>query len=102
MMMKLFKKKNNFKKKDFVFNPNLYWRIALFCMLIIITLSSFFGYHLFTQINQEPVLPVAQDDGQIPTVDKDRILKVLQYFSIREQKSSEILNSPSPVIDPSL
>jgi hypothetical protein len=101
MKIKFFKKENNFKKKDFTFNPNLYWKLAVGGALVIVLLSSFFGYRLFTQINQEPVLSATNVGGQIPMVKKDRIEKVLNYFSAREQKSTEILNSPSPVVDPS-
>jgi len=54
------------------------------------------------QINQEPVLPASNESGQIPTVDKARIEKVLNYFSTREKESTQILSSPASVVDPSL
>ena len=101
MKIKLFKKKNNFKKKDFQLNPNLYWKLALGCALIMILFSFFFGYRLFTQINEDAVPSNAIDSGQVPIVSKDRIGKDLNYFSDREKKSEEIINSPSPLVDPS-
>jgi len=36
------------------------------------------------------------------TVKKERLEKVLEYFSTRETTSAEILNSPPLVVDPSL
>jgi len=102
MKINFLKKKNNFKKKDFVFNPNLYWKITIFGIFILMILSFFFGYYLFKQTNQEIVLQLTDNGEQIPTIDKDRIAKVLNYFSERDTKSNQIINSPSPVVDPSL
>jgi cell division protein FtsW (lipid II flippase) len=98
----LFKKEKSFKKKDFTFHSNFYWRIILLCTTIIIILSFIFSYNLYIQISEEPVLPIENNDGQFPLVNKDRIDKVLNYFSEREKKSIEILNSPASVVDPSL
>jgi len=102
MKINFFKKENNFEKKDFTFRPNFYWRIILFGTTIILFLSFIFSYHLFKQINQESVLLPTNEDGQSGTINKDRILKVLNYFSEREKNSIRILNSPAPVVDPSL
>jgi len=102
MKIEFFKKGNNFKKKSSVINPNLYWKFALLATFIMIILAFLFGYYFFRQINQELVLPTTNNGEQVPTVNKDHILKVLNYFSEREQKSKEILSSPSPVVDPSL
>jgi hypothetical protein len=102
MQIKLFKKRNNFKKKDFILNSNLYWRIAISGAFGLILLSFSFGLYLFLQINQESVLPETNGSTQTPMVNKDRISKVLNYFSEREKKSAEILNSPVPIVDPSL
>ncbi|MDD5721008.1 MAG: hypothetical protein PHT16_00980 [Candidatus Pacebacteria bacterium] len=98
----LFKKEKSFKKKDLTFHSSLYWRIILFVAAIIILLSFIFGYRLFLQINQDPALPIGDNSGQLPLVNKDRIDKALNYFSERESKSTEILNSPAPIVDPSL
>lgn len=102
MKITLFKKENSFKKKDFTFHPNLYWKIVLISAVIIILLSFIFSYRLFVQINQEPVLSFTNENGQLPIVNEDRIEKVLNYFSEIEKNSNQILNSPSPVVDPSL
>jgi len=41
MKIELFKKENSLKKKNFQFNPNLYWRMALLGAFIITILSCF-------------------------------------------------------------
>ena len=102
MKIKFFKKENNFKKKDFTLNPNFYWKIAVMFIFFSTVLSFFFGYRLFIKINQESILPITNNDEQLPIVNEDRIEKVLNYFSEREIKSNQILNSPAPVVDPSL
>jgi hypothetical protein len=102
MKIEFFKKRNNFKKKKSDFNPNFYWELSIFTAFVIMIASFFFGYYLFTQINQEPTSSTINTDGQVPTVDKNRIENDLNYFSEREQKSTDISNSPSPVVDPSL
>jgi hypothetical protein len=102
MKFNFFKRENSLKKKDFSFNANLYWKLVLSCTIVIIIFSFFFGHYLFVKINQEPTIPVANDGGQVPTVKEDDIAKVLNYFSDKEKKSTDILNSPAPVVDPSL
>ncbi len=100
-MIKFFKTKKNFKKK--VFNPNFYWVLLIYGTLFLSLLFLFFGYYLFRQISKEPVLGTTTlDYQQIKTVKKERIDAVLKYFSEREKKSNQILNSPSPLVDPSL
>lgn len=102
MKITLFKKQNNFKKKDFTFHLNFYWRIILLCAVVMIFLSFLFGYRLFVKISQKPILQFPNENGVAYVVNQDYILKALNYFSEREKKSNKILNSPSPVVDPSL
>ena len=102
MKITFFKKENSFKKKDFKLDSNFYWKIAVGIAFCSILFAIFFGFSFYIQISREPVLPASSDGGQVPTVRKDRIEKALNYFSTKEQKSNEILNSPSPLIDPSL
>lgn len=101
-LSKLFKKEKKFKKKDFVFNAYFYWKLAVLGAFFLMILSFVFGYYLFTKINQEPDLSEFSVGGQVPTVNKNRISEVFRIFSEREKKSAEILNSPAPVVDPSL
>jgi hypothetical protein len=101
MKINIFKKRNNFKKKNSAPNPSTYWELVIFGVFFVMILSFFFGYYTFTQINKESDTPTVKDNGQVPTVNKDRIENVLNYFSNRAQKSTQILNSPVPVVDPS-
>ncbi len=102
MYLKIFKNKKSFKKEGFHTNPNISWEFIL-CIAFALVLASFiFGFYLFKQTNQESTLPAMGGNGQVRAVSKDRILKVLNYFSEREKKSAEILNSPAPIVDPSL
>lgn len=96
------KKEKKFDKKDFTFNADFYWKIILLCATVIILLSFVFSYRFFMQINKEYVLPVVNDNQEFLKISKDRIEKTLNYFSEKEKKSTEILNSPAPVVDPSL
>jgi hypothetical protein len=102
MKINFFKKENNFKKKDFSFNTNFYWKLAVAVASVGVLWAFFFGYNLFMQINQESSFLSANPGTQIPTVDQNRLNKDLNYFSDRQRKSADILNSPSPVVDPSL
>ncbi len=102
MKIDFFKKENSFKKKDFIFHSNLCWIIVFTIAIVIILFSFIFNYRLFIQMNEEPVLSSTNDNGQLPLVNQNRIEKVLNIFSERENNSQQILNSISPVVDPSL
>ncbi len=104
IMMKFFKREKKFKKENesLWLKINVYWRLAVLFMFVVISLSSFFGYYFFIQISKEPMLPIPKTSGKTETIKKERIDKVLEYFSTRAQKSNQIINSPAPLIDPSL
>ncbi|OGI79115.1 hypothetical protein A3F19_02865 [Candidatus Nomurabacteria bacterium RIFCSPHIGHO2_12_FULL_37_29] len=101
-MIKFFKKEQNFKKESLWLNINFYWKLFVCIIFITIILASFFGYYFFMQINKEFTPIVDDDGGRAETIKKERIEKVLEYFSLRKQKSSQILKSPSSIVDPSL
>ena len=102
MKIKLFKKQNNFKKKDFVFHLNFYWRIIILCAIVMVFSSFLFGYRFFVKINQRPVSQFTNKESMADALNQNNILKALNYFSEKERRSNEILNSPSMVVDPSL
>ncbi len=103
MSIKIFKKQKNFRKKtDLFLSPEVYWRFFLGIEFLLTLTSLFFGWHLFRQVNKEFVLPSENVVSKIEMVKKARINKALEYFSAREKKSAEILNSHSPISDPSL
>src|SRR3989344_1891476 len=103
-MKKFFKKQKSFQKKkeSFWLNINLYWKLAVCFVFVMDVVAYFFGYYLFVRVNKEFILPHGAESGQVKTVKKERIDKILEYFSSRKQRSAEILNSPAPVVDPSL
>ena len=102
-MKNFFKKEKKFKKEEesIWLDLNFSWRIAV-ALMFLGSLSAFwFGYYFFTKINEEPA--ASKVEGTFTeTVQKEAIQKKLEYFSAREKKSAEILNSPSPIVDPSL
>ena len=101
MEIKFLKKKKKFRKGGLGIKPDLYWRYILYITFVLIFIFCIFGLYLFIKTSQEPILPIANVNGQ-DTIKKERINKVLEYFTEREKKSTEILNSPSPIVDPSL
>ena len=102
MKIEILKTKKNFKKGGFHTNPNVSWEVLLFIALILILLSFVFGFYLFRQINKEFILSDSENNSQTKVIKKERIQKVLEYFSERQKKSAEMLNSPAPIVDPSL
>ena len=104
MQIKFFKKEKNFTKEEdsLWLHVNLYWGLAVLFVFAGSVFASWFGYHLFTKINEEPITPPENASSQIETVKKETIDKELQYFREREKKSAEIINFPSPIVDPSL
>lgn len=104
MQIKFFKKEKNFKKdkESLWLNINLCWKLAVGFMFLVLLLSFLFGYYLFRQISQEPLASSKDTSSKVETASKERINRVLKYFSAREQKSNKILNYPASVVDPSL
>jgi len=100
MQIKFSKPKNDFKKKGAP-NPDMYWKLIV-CVTSLILFSSFvFGYYSFQEVNKEENITPSTDIEQ-QKKRTERLEKVLEYFGEREKKSEELLNSPSPVVDPSL
>ena len=101
MNIDFLKKKKNFKKKNLELSPSFYWKLIVLLVFILILASFTFGYYLFNKTREESVLtPGNLNRKQI--IEKGRIEKVLGYFSLRQKKSIEILNSPTSIVDPSL
>src|SRR3989344_1532658 len=99
MKIGFFKKEKHFKKPNFVFHTNLYWKVAMCIVFGLSIISCIFGYSLFIKVNQEfTAQNTMQDSTQMQKTKKAKIDTVLQYFSDREQKSNDILSSPSYVV----
>ena len=102
MNIKIFKTQKKFQKENLNEKPYFFWKLVLSAMSIIILASFGFGYYIFLQSNKEVVLTEADLGGTLETVNTGRLDGVLEYFNAREKKSEQVINSPSPVIDPSL
>ncbi|MDE2399537.1 MAG: hypothetical protein KGL67_00785 [Patescibacteria group bacterium] len=101
MKINFLKPKKNFKKKNLELNSNFYWKIIMFSVFILTAVSFVFGYYMFVQVKDEASSSAGNVNQKQP-IEKQRLEKVLDIFSAREKKSNEILNSPAPVVDPSL
>lgn len=96
------KKEKSFRKKSSEINVQLYWNIIFYLGFVLMLAASAFGFYFFRQITSVSVLEESGGSKQTETVKKERIEKVLEYFAEKKQKSNQILNSPAPVVDPSL
>jgi uncharacterized membrane protein YhaH (DUF805 family) len=102
MQINIFKKKKNFKKSNTRINRKFYWNLILGIVLLLVLGSFVFSFYLFNQVNQEFISSSENTTGRVGQENKDKIEKVLQYFADRDKKSTQIISSPAPVIDPSL
>jgi len=96
------KLKKNYKKENFKIEPGVYWEIMIIFLFLLIIVSFVFAYNLFIQTNKEDVLTVQNNSQELGNKEESKIKDVLNYFAEREKKSTEILNSSSSVVDPSL
>ena len=96
------KKKKVFKKNNIQPNPNTYWMAVFYISLVLMALSFIFGLYLFLKINREEAPLPFDADERLTKIGKERIDKSLEVFQDREDISNLIINSPAPVVDPSL
>lgn len=101
MEINFLKKKKKFKKGGSGIKPDRYWRYIIYITFALIAFFLVFGWYFFRQTSRELASSFTSTPQQ-EIVGEGEIGKVLQYFKIREDKSIEILNSLSPIIDPSL
>jgi hypothetical protein len=100
MQIKLPIFKKSFKKGGIHNSPDIYWDLIQLISLLIILASMAYGFFLFRTIND------AFNKTENSVVDKnpsnkDRIESALRLYEIKENNSTTIINSPSPIIDPS-
>ena len=101
MDIKIFKKKKKFVKRNLEKKLNFYWKSILYVTFILIFIFCVFGFYLFIKTNKELVLPINNVNEQ-DALKKESISIILDLFKDREKRSQEILNSSSPIVDPSL
>jgi len=101
MKFNFLKKKKKFIKGGSKIKPDFYWRYIVYLTFVLFFLSCIFGIFLFKKVNSEITLSVENSREQ-ETIKKERFNEILEYFQEREKKSIEIINSPSPISDPSI
>lgn len=101
MEIKFLKRKKKYKKENFEIRPENYWRGVLAIFLAFMIFVSFFGGRLFKQVDTDDSL-LSNINANLKREKREKINSVLNYFNEREEKSERIINSPAPVVDPSL
>jgi|GEM_PF-1957613 len=102
MKIKFPKIKKNYRKESLKVSPNIYWAIIVALFFVIVVGDFVFAYNLFNKTAQDETLLVLNQNSQVEREKKAEINRVLNYFSARAEKTSEIINSPALVVDPSL
>lgn len=102
MKLEIPKFKKSFKKESFSVNPNTYFRYVIIISFAVILVGFGFGFYSFKEFGSDSSSTTNNYEKTIELSKKEKIKKVLEYFSERENKSIEIVNSPAPVTDPSL
>jgi hypothetical protein len=103
MKLEIFKKnKNAFSIKKESIDPNIYWK-WVFALAFLVVLGSFvFGFYIFSKVETKDASDSGAQAGTARAIQKEKIYKALEYFEAKHNKSNQILEAPSPVIDPSL
>ena len=102
MKINFFTVQKKFKKESFTIDPNVYWKFVIFLAFIVIFVSFGFSFYLFKDVKTEVNIKTGEYINNNKITKKESIEKVLEYFSIREKKSKDIINSELHIIDPSL
>src|SRR3989344_1381202 len=100
MKIKFFKREKIFKKGGFHTNPDISWEVVLFLALALAAASFIFGFFLLKEVGRGVGEGELGAGEQAKIIEKERIDKALDHFAEREKRSAEILNSPSPIVDP--
>ncbi|MEX2052081.1 MAG: hypothetical protein WD991_00075 [Candidatus Paceibacterota bacterium] len=102
MQIKFSKKKKILHKGTVHINPDIYWQMICLSALTLAVLGCVFGFYLFTKVNKDFISLGEEDANTAEKVKKERLDSALEYFQERKERSSDILSSPSPIVDPSL
>ncbi len=97
--LKFLKFKKKYKKRGARIRPHLYWRYVLIVSFIIVLASFIFGWYLFVDVDKSSSLPSVVIEN-FEKAEKERIENILKYFEEKQEKSTDILNSSSPIVDP--
>ena len=102
MKITIFKKKKSFKKGGFHTNPNIGWQIIIVLVFTVVLAFFAYGFYLFLVTSEKFEMPLATNETREKIIEKERLKKTLEYFTEKATKSSEIINAPAQVVDPSL
>ncbi len=102
MEINLFKKKKVFVKTKSEPDPDVYWIMIFYICLSLVLASFAFGFYMFNTINREEDDSFQVENKELEKIGKERIDKALLIFAEKAGKSSQIINSPSGLVDPSL
>jgi hypothetical protein len=102
MKLNFLKKKKVYKKNRFKLSASSYWRIILGLFFLLLILAVFLGLNTYERVEGELVFSMGDTNNRIEKDKKNKVNEVLNYFKTREEKTKEILNSGSIIIDPSL
>lgn len=102
MKINFLKIKKNYTKKSFKISPNFYWKIIVSIFFLLLVASFLFSWFVFKKTNIQNELVFERKSEKLSDKEKKKIQEALNYFSEREKKTSEILNSEISVVDPAL
>jgi len=102
MKLDFLKIKKSFKKRSSQPNSDLYWRMILGIAISVVIAGFTFAIYQFVELNKNFSNPTSDETTLEGTLKRERVEKVMEYFSKRAEKSENIKNSASPIIDPSL
>lgn len=95
------KKKKKYRKGGFHTNPNVGWETLVFLTALVILLAGVYGTRLFLETSNEFEAPMLPSDAEKKTIARERIEKVLEYYSRKAHISAEIVTTPASLVDPS-
>jgi len=101
MDINISKSKKKFRKGGRHFSADFYWQVIFFTGLTVVLISIVWGGYLFMEMNKKFDISPEDVVSKSKPISKARLDQALKYFKSREQKMEEVLNAPSPVIDPS-
>ncbi len=98
----LFKPKTHFQKGGIASSADFFWGGLLIVIFLVLAGFAVFCLLIFIGVTKQPIFEVATSNGKTQIINKDRVNAALSHFSDRAKKSTEIMDSPVPVVDPSL
>ena len=99
--MNIFKFEKKYKKKEHILNPRILWIMSLMVSFLIIIFSIMYGVIMLIDINKDFNPEGLQLMNETEKNREIRLEKAIEYFSNKKETTIRIINSNSPVVDPS-